>query len=498
MKKWFLAILVVIVSGMVFQSCSDESNPSTPAVNNQPVINDLVASAIQVIPGGTSHLYCSAEDTDGDSLIYSWIASNGTISEDGNEAIWTAPISLTKDTITVIVSDGELTVESSIEIEMTMDPSNPPVIISLLANSYTLKPSENTILSCEAIDGDGDIIDYTWYAEYGSISGIGSLVTWTAPDIAGVYTITCTVSDDILSDSKDVTITVLENRAPVISNITANPATLTIGGMSSITCSATDPDGDIISYTWSFDYETINSSGSTINWKAPLSPGNYTVTCSVSDPDGLITSGSVNIYVSESDPGSVWRIVKMTQGDNYDINFTYDTYGRINTAFSEYGNTTYIIYPNTSTKQPSEINNYSEDGKYLLNKQIFTYENGKVKTASRYTYDEFESVEYQSSSVYTYSQNLLTSEVSSYIDTDWTDTYTDSYSYQNGKLVEIVHLGETELNGSYYDWSEKLTVEYIGDELFKTNYHYLEMDFWFLHSYDIYEYQNDKIHSKVG
>ncbi len=73
--------------------------------------------------------------------------------------------------------------------------NNPPVITSLMAHPSSLAPGETTAMTCIASDPDGDTTTYTWSADDGTISGVGSEVNWVAPDATGTFTISVTVTD---------------------------------------------------------------------------------------------------------------------------------------------------------------------------------------------------------------------------------------------------------------------------------------------------------------
>lgn len=70
-----------------------------------------------------------------------------------------------------------------------------PVITSLVAASQAVWPGGTTAVTATAKDNDGDALTYTWTANGGTITGSGRQVNWNAPQIGGVFTITCMVSD---------------------------------------------------------------------------------------------------------------------------------------------------------------------------------------------------------------------------------------------------------------------------------------------------------------
>ena len=91
--------------------------------------------------------------------------------------------------------------------------NNSPVISSLDANQDSVEINHNADITCNANDQDGDTLTFDW-AVNGEIEiaeGEPSSLTWNAPNTAGTYTITCTVSDGRGGeDSESVSITVNE------------------------------------------------------------------------------------------------------------------------------------------------------------------------------------------------------------------------------------------------------------------------------------------------
>ena len=74
-----------------------------------------------------------------------------------------------------------------------------------------------------------------------------------------------------------------QNRAPVINSVTASPSTVNPGGTSTVTVSASDPDGDVLTYTFNAAFGSVTPSGNTATWTLPTNPSPYTITATVSD-----------------------------------------------------------------------------------------------------------------------------------------------------------------------------------------------------------------------
>ncbi|MBT9130554.1 MAG: hypothetical protein DDT41_00840 [candidate division WS2 bacterium] len=86
------------------------------------------------------------------------------------------------------------------------------------------------------------------------------------------------------------------NQAPVIVSLEA-PSVVAINEKVSLTSSATDEDGDNLTYTWEAEAGTILGEGAYVNYTAPDTPGSYTLTLSVSDGRGGRAKQSINIKV---------------------------------------------------------------------------------------------------------------------------------------------------------------------------------------------------------
>jgi hypothetical protein len=176
--------------------------------------------------------------------------------------------------------------------------NQPPTISSLTTNVEQVNPLGSANISCDARDPDRDQLTYTWSDNGGTISGEGPAVTWTAPQTAGVYTITVTVDDGKSSKAtKEVTVAVLVvgNSPPVVQSLTYVPVTFTYDDeIATFTCVATDPDGDkITSYTWSSVDEKGEPSGSfqgtgvVVKWTPPIIPTEIFCTVSVFCTDAV-------------------------------------------------------------------------------------------------------------------------------------------------------------------------------------------------------------------
>jgi len=92
------------------------------------------------------------------------------------------------------------------------------------------------------------------------------------------------------------------NHSPVISDLVSSMSTVDATDSCTITCSASDTDGDALTYNWSTNAGLISGTGSSITWTSPDVSGSVMVVCEVSDVHGAATSDSIAIVVTRIIP----------------------------------------------------------------------------------------------------------------------------------------------------------------------------------------------------
>ncbi len=114
------------------------------------------------------------------------------------------------------------------------------------------------------------------------------------------------VSQDVTVGSADTPATVnfvVPNQVPLITQFTRVPdGTVTSGQNVTLSVTATDPDGDGLSYVWSATVGNLNqTTGSSAVWTAPATgSGTAQITVTVSDADGGQASRTASIVFSEA------------------------------------------------------------------------------------------------------------------------------------------------------------------------------------------------------
>jgi hypothetical protein len=178
-----------------------------------------------------------------------------------------------------------------------------PRIKALAADSTTILFNQSLDIFCTANDQDFNPLSYSWAINGETLACDSSILFWTAPALDTMFTIQCSVSDGIAlpaSDSILITVIASINHAPVIENIIATAGKIDMGDTISIACIASDPDDDMLEYSWSADSGTLIGDDSTISWVAPDSVGYYYIKCNVSDNRGAFDADSIGIVVRDS------------------------------------------------------------------------------------------------------------------------------------------------------------------------------------------------------
>jgi chitinase len=223
-------------------------------------------------------------------------------------------------TVTCVpVSPGVETAPPDLPPPETEPTNSPPVIHSLTADNKVMVRSTGEII-CKADDPDGDNLSFSWSADSGTIRGTGDNVTWTSPEVPGVSTVEVTVKDGEGGEavaSLHITVTDTPNRPPEIEQLDIQvqypPAKLTVypeipiiertnplvkvSRLVDITCIASDPDDDTLSFTWDIPAGKLAGEGENIQWLAPTEPQRYIIRVTVTDTEGNTDTAKLAVDV---------------------------------------------------------------------------------------------------------------------------------------------------------------------------------------------------------
>ncbi len=175
--------------------------------------------------------------------------------------------------------------------------NRPPRVRALVALDSTLARNETTTLHCTPDDAETASPSVAWSVTGGTLVQNGRTATFSAPEV-GAYGVTCAVTDGGgRTASSTLTLAVVANQAPTGAVATATPDVLDPGATATLTCAASDPDGDALSYTWGVTAGSVSGTGASVTFTAPDAPGVVTATCTASDPTGASTTAVVPVVV---------------------------------------------------------------------------------------------------------------------------------------------------------------------------------------------------------
>lgn len=244
------------------------------SINKAPVIEPIADMTVN--EGDIIVLNAKAQDPEGApvTITYSGWMNSSRYQTDFNDA--------GVHTVTVTASDGKL--QSKIDVQITVtNVDRAPIIKSV--DDKVVTEGDSVSIATTAADPDGDRINISYPPPFDS-SG-----TWkTKEGDAGDNTYTITASDGKLSDSTKVSVKVLAKNKPPVLTIKNKDIVVSETDTVTIDASATDPDGDPVTITYS-GWMTTNTKQTGYD-----DSGNYTVTVTASDGKKSV-SDTVHIEV---------------------------------------------------------------------------------------------------------------------------------------------------------------------------------------------------------
>ncbi len=291
-----------------------------PATNVAPVCLTFGASMLTANIGENITFQTVATDANGDLINYSFDFGDATTTSGRANSVTHAYASAGAYLASASIDDGINPVVNCGTVTITVMPAAPnraPSCTFLFASDTSLAPGDNTTIFASATDADGDSLTYTFNFGDGTAPASGAAASRThVYPTAGTFNAGVTVSDGInpAVNCGTIAITVTSvtpppNNPPVCLNVTVSPGSGTTATAINTQVLATDPEGDVLNYTYDFgDGTTSITAANSVN-HTYAAAGTYTVRVTVRDSAGnstpCATTPSVVIAAAPPPPANV-------------------------------------------------------------------------------------------------------------------------------------------------------------------------------------------------
>ncbi|MFH1867802.1 MAG: putative Ig domain-containing protein, partial [Candidatus Omnitrophota bacterium] len=266
---------------------------------NRPPILDPIGDK-SVDENSLLRFVLSAVDPDGGSITYSMQNAPSGAALSGATFNWTPTYEQEGIyNITFSASDGQ---DSASEIvTVTVNNVNRPPVIDFIGNK-AVGINKTLAFAVTGYDPDGDVIAYNALSLPPGAAFDNGAFSWV-PVYAqiGTHSLSFSISDESLSDSEAITITVREiNNPPVFGSVA--PRSIYAEESLVFNVAAIDPDGDFVKYSVDNLPEGAVFADQTFSWIPALSQtGSYSVLFSGTDGE-LTDSVTVSITVASATP----------------------------------------------------------------------------------------------------------------------------------------------------------------------------------------------------
>lgn len=273
-----------------------------PPTNQAPTAAFVFSPAAPLTTDAVMFDAGASSDPDGDALTYAWTFE--TLEPATGVVVTRTFPAAGAFTVTLTVDDGRggVTTETK-TVTVSPPPNRPPTATFTITPASPVAGEPVSFDASASSDPDGDAITFSWvFAEDAPVSGAQVSRVFAQP---GTYRVRLTVTDShgaFTEFARDVSVGAQPNRPPT-ANFTASTTSSLVDATVSFDASAsTDPDGDPLSFAWSFG-DGIDGAGAQVG-HAFATPGTFTVTLTVSDGRGGSATASQTVTVWATPPAN--------------------------------------------------------------------------------------------------------------------------------------------------------------------------------------------------
>ncbi|MDP8269320.1 MAG: PKD domain-containing protein, partial [Candidatus Tenebribacter davisii] len=307
-------------------------NEILPSAGGSITINELESISFSI----------DAYDPDGNPLEYNWELDGAIVSNQDYYQYISNYNSAGLHTISLEITDNFASDNTLIYTwNITVTDVDRPIIVNELIpepGSITMNEGETIDFSIDALDPDGNPLEYSWQLDGTEVSNTIGYSFITDFNSAGSYNVTLNVTDNFLTDntinySWEIVVEDVDQEI-VVDEILPEPGNLFIQESESINFSidAYDPDGNVLEYNWELDGTTVsttdayefttdmNSAG--IYFMELFVTDNYSDNALQFDWNITVLDGGSNIIITNIDPAP--GALEIFENDN--INFLIEAY----------------------------------------------------------------------------------------------------------------------------------------------------------------------------
>ena len=252
---------------------------------------------------------------------------------------------------------------------VTVDLGNQPPVANAGAAQFTQTLTPIFFDGSGSYDPDGFITSYSW--SFGDGATASGVTATHAFGTTGYWPVTLTVTDNMGVQSSSTIIVAVANRSPVANagppQTVSQNTSATFNGSSS-----SDPDGTIVSYSWTFG-DGGSASGPVVN-HTYTSTGSFTATLTVTDNSGASASATAAVTVtttSNQGSGSIaWAKRAGSTGGDSGNAVTIDPSGNVLVAGAIKGGVDFGGGVINGTGSSAFIAKYNSSGGYLWAKRF--------------------------------------------------------------------------------------------------------------------------------
>jgi PKD repeat protein len=271
-------------------------------IDNQPPTADFSFTPENPVPGDTIQFLSLSSDEDGTIEHFYWDFGDGDTSTEENPSHYYEIDEPASFPVKLEVTDDSGTKSSITKLVTFTETENEAPVAAFSFSPQDPKTGDIVYFNASAsTDSDGEITEYRW--DFGD----GYTGTWEVTShtysvtVTTTFTVILTVVDDKGAEgiaSADVTVTVVENQAPVADFI-YSPTNPKSGDTVQFNASASsDPDGTIVQYNWDYGDGSAGAGKNTDHIYNVTAETTFTITLTVVDNSGAYTSVSKEITVT--------------------------------------------------------------------------------------------------------------------------------------------------------------------------------------------------------